>query len=97
MARFMLAGGDLNLGILKNPSLNQLAPSKAFLGPHIGKCCYQVSKDFLKNFPKSTPYFPKERQLPHFCLKSEATNQLKFVFPASMSRYLKNAPCAQSH
>ena len=72
----------LYLGILKNPCLNQLAPSQAFLGPHIGKCCYQVSKDFLKNFPKSPPYFPKDRHHPHFCLKSEATNQLKSLFPS---------------
>ncbi len=71
----------LKLAILKNPCLNQLSPSKAFLGPHIGKCCYQVSEDFFRNFPESTPYFPKKGQPPHFCLKSEANNQLKSIFP----------------
>ena len=71
----------LSLGILKNPCLDPLKPSKAFLGPHINKCCYQVSLDFFESFPESLPHFPKEECPPHFCLKSEATNQLKSTFP----------------
>ena len=81
MAMIHAGWKGLKLGILKNPKLSQLKPSKAFLGPHIGKCCYQVSDDFFENFPKSPRYFPKKGSSPHFCLKSEATNQLKSVFP----------------
>ena len=71
----------LKLSILKNPVLSQIKPTEAFLGPHIGKCCYQVSKEFFDNFPKTTPYFPKKGSPPHFCLKSEAISQLKSTFP----------------
>jgi polyphenol oxidase len=70
----------LRLGILKNPNLIKLNPSHAFLGPHIRKCCYEFSKDFFDNFPKSSPYFPVKDALPHFCLETEATNQLKSTF-----------------
>lgn len=37
----------LRKGILKNEELKNIKPFYAFIGPHIKKCCFEVTKEFL--------------------------------------------------
>ncbi len=48
-----------------------LSDMKAFIGPHIGKCCYEVGSDVAKNFPK----FSEEKENQKFMLDLDEANR----------------------
>lgn len=68
-------------GILKSPEVTFINPNRAFIGPSIHKCCFEVSKDFKNNFPDS-PHFMDTEGKYYFDLQLEAQDQLLKIYPA---------------
>jgi copper oxidase (laccase) domain-containing protein len=71
----------LALGILRRPEVALVRPLRAFIGPAIHACCYEVSRDFRENFPKSPRSFIERDGKLFFDLRAEALAQLKELFP----------------
>lgn len=69
----------LATGILSHPKLQDIKPTKAFIGPSIHH--YEVGKEFNQNFPKS-PHFEKKGNSYFFNLQAEAVDQLIVNFPS---------------
>jgi copper oxidase (laccase) domain-containing protein len=69
----------LSLGILQEISIQEIKPIRAFIGPCIHKCCFEVSEDFHHNF-SSKRNFKEENGKFYFDLIQEATNHLKDSF-----------------
>jgi YfiH family protein len=67
-------------GILQRPEIAMIGPQRAFIGPCIHKCCFEVSDDFQEHFPKSEFERDSKGKL-HFDLTQEAKNQLNEIFP----------------
>lgn len=67
-------------GILRKPEVHLVKPQRAFIGPSIHECCFEVSEDFRENFPGS-PNFKKREGKFFFDLQLEARAQLREVFP----------------
>lgn len=67
-------------GILKKPEVKMINPQRVFIGPSIHECCFEVSRDFVENFPGS-PFFKKDGDRYTFNLQQEARRQLRDIFP----------------
>ncbi len=67
-------------GILKRPEVSMIGPIRAFIGPCIHSCCFEVSDDFKDNFKGSTFFHEKEGRL-YFDLTQEAKKQLQELVP----------------
>lgn len=67
-------------GILRKPEIQLIVPQRVFIGPSIHECCFEVSRDFVENFPGS-PFFKKEGNRYSFNLQQEARRQLRELFP----------------
>jgi polyphenol oxidase len=65
--------------ILKRPEISLIQPMRAFIGPSIHACCFEVSEDFRMNFPQS-PFFIKKDSKLFFDLQQEAKLKLREVF-----------------
>ena len=65
-------------GILKNTDLKKLEINRAFIGPHINNCCYEVTSEFLDNFPNI--FFIKREDKYFFSLRDVAILHLKKTF-----------------
>lgn len=68
-------------GILNKPEIELIVPQRVFIGPSIHECCFEVSEDFKKNFPRS-PFFKKVKDKYFFNLQEEAKRQLREKFPS---------------
>jgi copper oxidase (laccase) domain-containing protein len=78
---FLHAGWrGLSAGILERPEIALLKPQKAFIGPCIHDCCFEVSVDFKQNF-KGSESFKELNGKIFFDLVAEAKKQLNFVYP----------------
>jgi len=79
-AVFLHAGWrGLANGILKRPEIALINPQRAFIGPSIHVCCFEVSLDFKENF-KTSPYFKELEGKLYFDLQQEARRLLREVF-----------------
>jgi copper oxidase (laccase) domain-containing protein len=67
-------------GILKRPELALIKPLRAYIGPSIHVCCFEVSPDFRSNFPES-PHFRERDGKLFFDLTEEAKRVLRISFP----------------
>lgn len=67
-------------GILKRPEISMIIPQRAFIGPCIHVCCFEVSGDFKENFKKS-PHFKESAGKFYFDLTQEAKDQLHNQYP----------------
>lgn len=67
-------------GILHRPEISLIAPLRAFIGPSIHSCCFEVSEDFRMNFPNS-PHFVEREGKVYFDLQKEAQLRLREAFP----------------
>lgn len=67
-------------GILKQECIQEITPQRAFIGPSIHHCCFEVSEDFTQNFPDS-PFFQRQKGRLTFDLQQEARSQLQSLFP----------------
>jgi YfiH family protein len=67
-------------GILKRAELSLIQPRRAFLGPSIQACCFEVSGDFEKEFPENKNFKVKGKKF-FFDLQNEAIDQLSSLFP----------------
>jgi YfiH family protein len=65
-------------GILKNEKLKKLKITRIFLGPHIHQCCYEVTEEFLENFPPS--FFKEKNDKYFFSMRDVAMLHLKEAF-----------------
>ncbi|RLA64101.1 MAG: polyphenol oxidoreductase [Epsilonproteobacteria bacterium] len=68
----------LQSGILKKDILKSIGVNKAFIGPHINNCCFEVTSEFLNYFPRS--YFKEKNGKYYFSLKDVAMLHLKNYF-----------------
>lgn len=66
-------------GILDDKNLAGIKPAKAFIGPSIRKCCFEVSPEFPQEFPGSTKFSERAGKL-YFDLQGEATERLNHAF-----------------
>lgn len=66
-------------GILTSEKVSALSPERAYIGPSIQVCCFEVSEDFRENFPDNKNFIQKETL--HFNLQAEAVDQLKKHYP----------------
>lgn len=69
----------LATGILASPKIQALAPVRAFIGPSIQVCCFEVSEEFRENFPGDKNFIQKETL--HFNLQAEAKDQMHRLYP----------------
>jgi copper oxidase (laccase) domain-containing protein len=67
-------------GILSRPEVHLIRPQRAFIGPSIHECCFEVSADFKENFPGSS-FFREQGGKFSFNLQQEARHQLRELFP----------------
>lgn len=67
-------------GILKKPEIALINPQRAFIGPSIHVCCFEVSTDFKDNFPESAYIQEREGHL-YFDLALEAKKHLQEMTP----------------
>ena len=67
-------------GILQADELQELAVERAFIGPCIHECCFEVTEEFAAHFPYST--LIKRGTKHYFDLVAEARGQLLRTFPA---------------
>lgn len=67
-------------GILKRPEISLIDPIRAFIGPCIHSCCFEVTPDFKENFPQSE-FFTESNGKLHFDLTLEAKKQLQEIIP----------------
>lgn len=67
-------------GILKKPEVTVIQPQRAFIGPSIHSCCFEVSEDFRSHFPDSPHFSNREGKL-YFDLNQEARAQLRISVP----------------
>ncbi|MCM2351585.1 MAG: polyphenol oxidase family protein [Bacteriovoracaceae bacterium] len=79
-------------GILKRPEVSLISPQRVFIGPSIHECCFEVSSDFLQNFPDS-PFFVKTGEKLFFNLQEEAKRQLRELFPSLLVQYAPICTC----
>lgn len=66
--------------ILAAPLLHQLKPHRAYIGPCIHSCCFEVTSEFKQYFPNSS-FIQKDDGTLHFDLVQEAEKQLKSLYP----------------
>jgi YfiH family protein len=66
-------------GILKRPEIALIAPQRAFIGPSIHVCCFEVTPDFKENFKNSSFFKELDGKL-HFDLQQEARHLLREEF-----------------
>lgn len=74
----------LHKKIFSHPTIKQIKPTYAYIGPHIGQENYPVGEEFLQYFGKEeTPGSPLKRIMGrlHFSEEIEAKNQLNQLFP----------------
>jgi copper oxidase (laccase) domain-containing protein len=71
---------SLHLGLLENKILASLSPYEFFIGPAICQKHYEVSADFLDNFPESS-HFKKIDDKWTFSLAGYAQSTLQKIFP----------------
>lgn len=67
-------------GILKRPEISLIIPQRAFIGPSIHVCCFEVTPDFKENF-KTSPFFKETDGKLFFDLQQEARRLLRDEFP----------------
>lgn len=67
-------------GILKRPEIAMIAPLRAFIGPSIHVCCFEVTPDFKENF-KDSAFFKEAEGKLFFDLGLEAKKILLDQFP----------------
>jgi copper oxidase (laccase) domain-containing protein len=65
---------------LHRPEISLILPQRAFIGPSIHNCCFEVSTDFKDNF-KGSPNFTERDQKLFFNLQQEALLRLRNKFP----------------
>lgn len=70
----------LKKSIHLDENLVNMKPHTIFIGPAISVKYFEVTDEFLENFPKSTQFFRKEGKI-YFDMAAEALSQLKEVFP----------------
>lgn len=70
----------LAFGILQRPELAEIVPLRAFIGPSIHQCCFEVTSEFKEHFPHS-PHFRQQDGKLFFNLQQEAFDQLRKKFP----------------
>jgi YfiH family protein len=61
-------------------TLLQHAWEKAFIGPSIGACCFEVTEEFFQHFPDSKDLFEQRQHKHYFDLKRECQRQLSTKF-----------------
>jgi polyphenol oxidase len=66
-------------GILNRPEISLIEPQRAFIGPSIHVCCFEVSADFKNNFPTSEHFGQRDGKL-YFDLQQEARKLLREQF-----------------
>lgn len=67
-------------GILERPEISMIKPVRAFIGPSIRECCFEVSQDFRTNFPHSS-FFKTVSEKLFFGLQNEAQQRMQSKFP----------------
>ena len=63
-------------GILKRPEISLINPQRAFIGPSIHVCCFEVTADFKDNF-KGSEFFRESEGKLFFDLQLEAKKILR--------------------
>ncbi len=66
-------------GILASEKIKELIPERAYVGPSIQVCCFEVSEEFRENFPGNKNF--EARETLHFNLQAEAEDQLRSLYP----------------
>lgn len=82
-------------GILDKPEIEMLTPQRIFIGPSIHECCFEVSSDFLQNFPDS-PHLKNKNGKNYFNLQEEAKRLLKSKFPNLLVSIAPVCTCCDS-
>lgn len=78
---FLHAGWKgLQQKILTTPEVKLIKPLKAFIGPSIQKCCFEVTQEFKHHFLNNQNFITRDEKL-FFNLQQEALDQLKGSFP----------------
>jgi polyphenol oxidase len=67
-------------GILNRAEISLIHPERAYIGPSIQKCCFEVTPDFEGNF-KNSMHFMKREEKFFFDLQAEASSQIKKLYP----------------
>ena len=70
----------LHQNILDNPLIESVAPTKIYVGPHIGPESYEVSEDFTENFPNSDNFIRIDGKL-KWSLIDECLAQVRKLYP----------------
>jgi polyphenol oxidase len=66
-------------GILNQKSIHSINPDFFFIGPHIKWNNYEVSRDFVDNFPDSNSFIAKDGKI-FFDLAQEVLSQLNSIY-----------------
>lgn len=66
-------------GILDRPEISLINPQRAFIGPSIHVCCFEVTPEFKNHFPDSTYFRESDKKL-FFDLQLEAKSLLQTKF-----------------
>jgi copper oxidase (laccase) domain-containing protein len=82
----------LALGILSQTEIVQIEPQRAFIGPCIHVCCFEVSPDFKNNF-KDSPHFSACEGQHYFDLTLEARDQLRKTVPGLLVEIVPTCTC----
>jgi copper oxidase (laccase) domain-containing protein len=79
-------------GILERPEISMIKPQRVLIGPSIHDCCFEVSQDFLMNFPDS-PNFKKVGDKFFFNLQEEAKRILRKNYPTLLIQIAPVCTC----
>lgn len=90
---FLHAGWrGLHDGIVLQQAIVDLDPYYVFVGPHIGRCCYQVGEEFKKYFPHS---YELKKEGIYLSLFKELCFQLQKQFPKIQIESSNICTCCQ--
>ncbi len=82
--------------IILQKEVSLILPTLFFLGPHIQSCCFEVSKDFTKNFPKSDHFKQREGKL-FFDLALEVETKIKENYPQAKIEHSGVCTCCNEN
>jgi YfiH family protein len=86
----------LHLGILRQKQIESVKPLRAFIGPSIHVCCFEVTSEFKHHFPGNKNVQEREGKL-FFDLQQEARDQLRECFPNLLVEVSPICTCCNSH
>lgn len=83
-------------GILDRPEIDLISPVRALIGPCIHHCCFEVSEDFVENFPENENFSIRDKKH-YFNLPAEAKTQLQSRYSNLLVEVAPICTCCNEH